>query len=102
MPAPDLDELLQRAGFGPTLHDVSRRAEDAVALLAEATAEHPDDAALRAFLALALHAAGHPTLALATMLEAALAAAARPDGFGRYERALTAYQQELIEAALNR
>lgn len=101
MPDPDLDEILHRAGFGPTLRDL-RRAEDAVAYLAEATADHPDHAALRAYLALALHAAGHPTLALATMLEAALAAAARPDGFGGYERALTAYQQELIEAALRR
>lgn len=77
------------------------RAEEAVARLAEATAEHPDDAALRAFLALALHSAGHPTLALATMLEAALAAA-RPDGFGGFERALVEYQRELVDAALNR
>lgn len=86
-------------GFGSTLRNVGR-AEDAVARLAEATAEYPDDAALRAFLALALHSAGHPTLALATMLEAALAAA-RPDGFGPYARALTEYQQELIDAALS-
>jgi len=85
-------------GLGSTLRNVGR-AEDAVARLAEATAEFPDDAALRAFLALALHSAGHPTLALATMLEAALAAA-RPDGFGRYDRALVEYQRELVDAAL--
>ncbi|KAB2900925.1 MAG: hypothetical protein F9K40_08860 [Kofleriaceae bacterium] len=75
------------------------RAEDAVAHLAEATALHPDDATLRAFLALALHAAGHSTLALATMLEAALAAA-RPDGFGGYGSALAEYQRQLVDAAL--
>jgi Flp pilus assembly protein TadD len=86
-------------GFGSTLRNVGR-AEEAVARLAEATAEFPDDASLRAFLALALHSAGHSTLALATMLEAALAAAANPDGFGAYTRALTAYQKELVDSAL--
>ncbi|HUQ03015.1 MAG TPA: tetratricopeptide repeat protein [Kofleriaceae bacterium] len=86
-------------GFGSTLRNVGR-AEDAVARLAEATAEFPDDPSLRAFLALALHSTGQPALALATMLEAALAAAARPDGFGRYARALATYQQELVDAAL--
>lgn len=85
-------------GFGSTLRNVGR-ADDAVARLAEATAEYPADAALRAFLALALHDAGHPALSLATMLEAALVAA-RTGGFGRYERALTEYQRELIDAGL--
>src|SRR5262245_51110787 len=66
-------------GFGSTLRNVGR-AEDAVARLAEATIEYPDDPSLRAFLALALHSTGQSALALATMLEAALAAAARPDG----------------------
>jgi predicted Zn-dependent protease len=94
-----LNELLAQVGFGAALRDL-RRADDAVARLAEATALHPDHAALRAFLALALHAAGQPALALAAMLEAALAAAAHPDGFGPHTRALTAYQQELIDAAL--
>lgn len=85
-------------GFGSTLRNVGR-AEEAVARLAEATAAYPDDAALRAFLALALHAAGHGTMALAAMLEAALAAA-RPDGFGPYARALAEYQAELVARAL--
>jgi Flp pilus assembly protein TadD len=86
-------------GYGSTLRNVGRL-EEAVARLAEATAVYPDDAAMRAFLSLALHSAGHPTLALATMLEAALAAAARPDGFGRYARALGDYQAELVAAAI--
>jgi len=85
--------------YGSTLRNVGRH-EEAVARLAEAATVYPDDAAMRAFLALALHSAGHPTLALATMLEAALAAAARPDGFGRYARALGLYQAELVNAAI--
>ena len=70
--------------------------EAAVAYLAEATTDAPDDPALRAFLALALHFAGHATLALATMLEAALA------GFDRDEPTLVAFQKELVDAALTR
>ncbi|HVK76696.1 MAG TPA: tetratricopeptide repeat protein [Kofleriaceae bacterium] len=85
-------------GFGSTLRNVGRT-DEAVARLAEASVEFPNDAALRAFLALALHSAGHGTLALATMLEAALAAA-RPDGFGPYRRALAEYQAELVTAAI--
>ncbi len=87
-------------GLGSTLRNVGR-ADDAVTRLAEATAEYPDHAALRAFLALALHSAGHPTLALATMLETALAVAGPgADGFGQYARALAEYQAELVAAAL--
>lgn len=85
--------------YGSTLRNVGRL-EEAVALLGEAAAARPDSAATRAFLALALHSSGHATLALATMLEAALAAAAQPDGFGRYARALGEYQAELVAAAL--
>jgi Flp pilus assembly protein TadD len=94
---PQLNELLAwaQANVGN-----AARAEEAVARLAEAAAEHPDDPSLRAFLALALHTTGQPALALATMLEAALAAAAHPDGFGPHTRALSDYQLQLIDAAL--
>ena len=91
----ELEDLLARARTNP------QDADDAVARLAEATLEDPDDASLRAFLALALHSAGHPTLALATMLEAALAAA-RPGAFSRFERVLTDYQRSLVDSALKR
>ena len=84
-------------GFGSTLRNVGR-ADDAVAVLAEAVAEFPDHAALRAFLALALGAVGQHALALATMLEAGLAVA--PTAFAPYRRALGAYQQALAEAAV--
>lgn len=60
-------------GFGSTLRNVGR-VDDAVAVLGEAVLAHPDHAALRAFLALALGSAGHHALALATMLDAGLTA----------------------------
>lgn len=83
-------------GFGSTLRNCGR-ADDAVAVLAAAVLEFPDDAALRAFLALALHGAGHPALALATMLDAGLATA--PTAFAPYRRALGDYARELQLAA---
>ena len=85
--------------YGSTLRNVGR-VEESLARLAEGTTVYSEDAAIRAFLALALHSAGHDTLALATMLEAALVAAARPEGFRGYERALATYQTELVAAAI--
>ena len=85
--------------YGSTLRNVGR-IEEAVAKLAEGTTVWSEDAAMRAFLALALHSAGHDTLALATMLEAAIVAAARPEGFRGYERALAGSQTELVAAAI--
>lgn len=84
-------------GYGSTLRNVGRH-EDAVAILGQAVLEHPEHAALRAFLALALHSVGHATLALATMLDAALASS--PQAFAPYRRALGDYLQELHEAAV--
>ncbi len=85
--------------YGSTLRNVGR-VEEAVTRLAEGCAVYPDNASMRAFLALALHSAGHHSLAMASMLEAALAAAARSDGFGRYTRALTSYQTELVTESI--
>lgn len=85
-------------GFGSTLRNVGR-ADEAVVHLGEAVAAHPENAALRAFLALALFSAGHPRLAMATLLETALSAS-RPGAFHGYERALSSYQAELVDAAL--
>lgn len=81
-------------GFGSTLRNVGR-ADEAVALLADAIQSYPDYAPLQAFLALALFASGHPRAALAAMLGAALDVAA-PGAFDGYERALTEYHQELL------
>ena len=97
VPAEDRQDFV--VGFGSTLRNVGR-ADEAVVYLGEAVEAHPENAALRAFLSLALFSSGHPRLAMATMLETALSAS-RPDAFGGYERALASYQAELIDAALN-
>ncbi len=81
-------------GYGSTLRNVGR-AEEAVAILAQAVADHPDYPAFAAFLALALADAGHPKAALAAMLGCALDAA-REGAFDGYERALGAYHRELL------
>ncbi len=81
-------------GFGSTLRNVGR-ADDAVALLAQAVAEDPDYPAFGAFLALALLSAGHAKAAIAAMLGAALDVAT-PGAFDGYERALGEYQRELL------
>ena len=96
VPEGDREDFL--VGFGSTLRNVGR-ADEAVVHLGEAVAAHPENAALRAFLALALFSAGHPRLAMATLLETALSAS-RPGAFHGYERALSSYQAELVDAAL--
>jgi len=86
-------------GFGSTLRNVGR-ADEAVAILADAITAYPDYAALRAFLALALFSAGHPRAALAAMLGVALDAA-RAGAFDGYELALTEYHQELLASTVD-
>lgn len=81
-------------GFGSTLRNVGR-ADEAVAILAEAVRQYPDYAALRAFLALALHSTGHARAALATMLGVALDVMT-PGSLDGYERALNEYHQEML------
>jgi tetratricopeptide (TPR) repeat protein len=85
-------------GYGSTLRNVGR-ADDAVAVLAQAVADDPDYPALTAFLALALVSAGHPRAAMAAMIGCALDVA-RPDAFDGYDRALAEYQRELLEKNL--
>lgn len=82
-------------GYGSTLRNVGR-AEEAVAIYAQAIVDYPDYPAFTAFLALALADAGHPKAALATMLGCALDAS-RPGAFDGYERALAEYHHELLE-----
>lgn len=76
-------------GYGSTLRNVGRVAE-AIAHLQAATVELPDSAALAAFLALALHAAGRHDEAMVAALDAVLRGPL--DG---YERALRFYRDEL-------
>lgn len=63
--------------------------------------EHPDNAALAAFMALTWHALGHTELALATMREAALKAE-NGKGLAPYTRALTKYRDDLSAAGYHR
>jgi len=81
-------------GFGSTLRNVGR-ADESVAVLAQAVAEDPGYAPFHAFLALALFSSGHPREALATMLGVALDVA-KAGAFDRYERALGEYHRELL------
>lgn len=71
------------------------RADDAVALLAEAVAAYSDEPILLPFLALALLDAGHPRAAVATLLGCVLDVA-RPGMLAGYERVLSEAHQELL------
>ncbi len=92
---PESDRRKFLVGYGSTLRNVGR-ADDAVAVLAQAIADDPDYPAFVPFLALALADAGHPKAALAAMLGCVLDVA-RPGVFGGYERALGEYHNELLE-----
>lgn len=81
-------------GYGSTLRNVGR-AEEAIALLAEAAAADPGYPAYAAFLALALLDGGHPRAALAAMLGCALDAVP-PGMWDGYGRALGEYQRALL------
>lgn len=86
-------------GFSSTLRNVGC-AHESLEWLQLARAEQPNNAALAAFTALALHTVGETELALATMLEAALKTG-DGNGLAPYTRALTEYRDELLVAAGN-
>ena len=77
-------------GLGSSLRNVGR-CGDAVRVLRAAVSEYPNDAALAAFLALALYSEGHPREAVQTLLSIAI----RNAPVGEYARALTAYRDAL-------
>lgn len=84
-------------GYGSALRAVGR-AEEAVAVLAQAAAEDPGYPAYTALLGLALADAGHVRAALAALLGCALDAA-RPGAFDGHERALAESQRLLLDEA---
>ena len=86
-------------GFSSTLRNVGC-AHESLEWLQLARAEQPNNPALAAFTALALHTVGETKLALATMLEAALKTG-DGNGLAPYTRALTEYRDELLVAAGN-
>jgi tetratricopeptide (TPR) repeat protein len=81
--------------YGSTLRNVGQ-IDEAVRLLKEGSERFPDDAAIQAFLSLALFSSGQKAEALATALSILTA---RPDavGLNGYERALREYVTELRE-----
>jgi cyanophycin synthetase len=70
------------------------RLDQAVALVDDVAARHPDSLGAAAFRALVRHDAGQPTQALAELLAAVAAGSTDPDVV-RYRRALSAYAAEL-------
>lgn len=86
-------------GLGSTYRVIGRDA-DAVRALAAGVARFPDDGAMRAFYALALHSAGEHTRATQEFLRVILATSddARVE---RYRRALTEYMEHPDELWLD-
>lgn len=80
-------------GLGSSLRNVGR-AEDALAVLTDATARFPEDAALLLFRALALASAGRCRQALGETIRLA-AARIEAGEVRRYRRALDEYADEL-------
>jgi hypothetical protein len=79
-------------GYGSTLRNVGRL-DDSLAILRAATAEFPDDQAMRVFLALTLHSTGAHSEALATMFDVALALA--DPTITKFRRSIGEYREEL-------
>ncbi|HSF99442.1 MAG TPA: tetratricopeptide repeat protein [Ornithinibacter sp.] len=75
------------------------RVDEAVAVIDDVAARHPESLGVAAFRALVHHDAGHPTKALADLLAAVVAASTDPDVV-RYRRTLTAAVTELGEHTL--
>lgn len=100
-------ELRRRVivGYGSTLRNVGR-CDEAIALYSAELERDPGYPPYLAFLALALHSAGHARAALATMLNCALEVADQPgnasDPFDGYQRALGEYYAELLGEELPR
>lgn len=92
---PSSDRRTFLVGYGSTLRNVGR-ADDAVAILAQAIADDPDYPPFHAFLALALFSAGHSRAALATMLGVALDIGTSTNAFDKYDRALVQYHRDLL------
>ena len=87
------DRLGALTGCGSTLRALGRY-EEAAELLTAATAEFPDDGALRAFLAMTLHNLGRSGEAV-TLLLRLLAASSTAPNIPAYRKAIEYYAQDL-------
>ena len=79
--------------LGSTLRNLGE-IDEAVRLLTEGRQRFLEDAAIRVFLALALHSAGRPGDGLAELIDLLLSDPSAPD-LGGYERAIRCYADEL-------
>lgn len=70
------------------------RLDEAVAVIDDVAARHPDSLGIAAFRALVHHDAGHPTEALSALLAAVATTSTDPD-IVRYRRALSTYAADL-------
>ncbi len=86
-------------GLGSTYRVIGRDA-DAVRTLAAGVERFPDDGAMRAFYALALHSAGEHTRATQEFLRVILASSTDPQ-IKRYRNALTEYMEHPDELWLD-
>jgi len=79
--------------FGSTLRNVGQ-IDEAVSLLGEGRDRVPDDAAIRVFLALALHTSGRSADGLAELIDLLLLGSSAP-ALRRYERSIRGYADDL-------
>jgi len=86
------------ASYGATLSAVGRL-DEAIAILGEALQRYPEYAPLKAFLAVALHSHGHPTAAMATLLQLILEMA-RDEDLDGFDSALAQLQTDLARASM--
>lgn len=86
-------------GYGTALVHAGR-VDEAVARLGEAVALWPEDVALKAVLALALHATGNAHAALATMLDALIDIDARSGVLRGHGRLLEQQRDALLDRAM--
>lgn len=86
-------------GYGTALVHAGR-VDEAVARLGEAVGLWPEDAALKAVLALALHAAGNAPAALATMLDALIDIDAQSGVLDGHGRLLARQRDTLLDRAM--
>lgn len=81
-------------GYGSTLRNVGR-VDEAVRVLSELLDSDPANHAARCFYGLALHSAGRESLALAELLDVALALRQESPHLTKYCRALATYRTAL-------
>jgi len=97
---PDDEGAAFAASYGATLSALGRL-DEAVAILGEAVQRYPDYAPLKAFLAVALYSHGHPTAAMATLLQLLLEVT-RDDQLDGFESALAQVQTDLVRTSMER